>query len=254
MGSIAPIDNAWRSPFVGKSIADAAKFIRNAPKPPKALCKRLFAVLQSDFYEKSGIVLVCRISPGDVEDEIEGDCTKEEGVQSFKNVGRSLICRVVSDGKQRSVVDDGVSHVTRDTRVDRRDRFDGYCRTHDHFRGSENYLGNFLLRPHYPEFVLLLEEQFVMSIWAVTADDQTEKCQKFLKRYLLNNWRLDNLTDSRPYGKTFSTWRLHVCTTCSAFGALGGAMTVTSKRQSRSQGTWHGLPARAHSASPWQRY
>jgi hypothetical protein len=109
---MAPIDNAWRSPFVGKSIADAANFIRNAPKPPKPLCRRFFAVLQKNFYEKSGMVLICRISPGDVEDEIEGDYNKEEGVKSFKNAGRSLICKVVSDEKQRSVADDGVSQVT----------------------------------------------------------------------------------------------------------------------------------------------
>jgi hypothetical protein len=112
LGTVAPIDNAWRSPFIGKSIADAANFVRNAPKPPKPLCRRFFAVLQKDFYGKSGMVLVCRISPGDVEDEIEGDCNKEEGVKGFKSAGRSLICKVVSDEKQRSVADDEVLQIT----------------------------------------------------------------------------------------------------------------------------------------------
>ena len=106
------IDDAWRSLFVGKSIADAANFVRNAPKPQKPLSRRFFAVLQKEFYEQSGMSLVGRISPGHVEVEIEGDCNKEDGVESFKHTGRSPMCKVVSDEKQRSVADDGISHTT----------------------------------------------------------------------------------------------------------------------------------------------
>ena len=109
MGTMAPIDDAWRSPFVGKSIADAANFVRSAPKPQKPLSRRFFAVLQKEFYEQTGMALICRISPGDVEDAIEGDYNKEEGVESFKHAGRSLMCKAVSG---RPAADGGVSQVT----------------------------------------------------------------------------------------------------------------------------------------------
>lgn len=97
MGTKSPINGNWRSPFVEASISDAANFIRNTHKPPKPLCKRFFAVLQKEFYEMSGQALICRISPGDDVDAIIGDWNKEQGVQSFKEAGRSLMCQIVSD-------------------------------------------------------------------------------------------------------------------------------------------------------------
>jgi hypothetical protein len=94
-------------PFVGKSIEDAANFIRNAPKPPKPLSKRFFAVLQKEFYEQSNRMLICRISTGDdAEDGLEGDENNAEGLRSFKEEGRSLMCKISPDVQQCTTSDD----------------------------------------------------------------------------------------------------------------------------------------------------
>lgn len=56
------------------------------------------------------MMLICRISPGDDKDKIEGDWNKEQGNQAFKDAGRSLICKAISanDGitKLTSAMDD----------------------------------------------------------------------------------------------------------------------------------------------------
>lgn len=44
---------------------DALNFIRNAPKPPKPLCKVFCAVLQKDRFEQHDQLLICR--------EVEGE-------------------------------------------------------------------------------------------------------------------------------------------------------------------------------------
>lgn len=59
-GTEPPIDNAWRSPFVGKSVEEAAEFVKNAPGG-KGLDKSFFAVLEEGFYRDNGWVTVCRI-------------------------------------------------------------------------------------------------------------------------------------------------------------------------------------------------
>lgn len=112
MGTTSPISKDWRSPFVGKSIEDAANFVRNTPQPPKPLCRRFFVVLQKEFYEKCGRILICRISPGDIEDEIEGDWNKEDGLKQFKEAGRSLVCKAILGEQRRAVADGGVPAVT----------------------------------------------------------------------------------------------------------------------------------------------
>lgn len=59
-GTATPIDAAWQSPFIGKTVHDALAFIRNAPKPPKPLCKVFCAVLQKDPFEQRNELLICR--------------------------------------------------------------------------------------------------------------------------------------------------------------------------------------------------
>jgi len=51
-GNRSPVDQNWQSLFVGKSLADAANFVRNAPKPPKPLCTELFAVLRKERFQE----------------------------------------------------------------------------------------------------------------------------------------------------------------------------------------------------------
>jgi hypothetical protein len=55
---------------------------------------------------------ICRISPGDDEDEIEGDWNEEQGVQGCEDRGRSLICKVVPSGDHYNAVEGTVSQVT----------------------------------------------------------------------------------------------------------------------------------------------
>lgn len=79
-GTSSPIDPAWRSPFVGKTPADAIAFIRNAPKPPKPLCKAYCALLQKALYEEKGYLLMCKAIEGKRDPEtipVEG---KEAGL------------------------------------------------------------------------------------------------------------------------------------------------------------------------------
>lgn len=52
-GTLAPVDPNWRSPFVGSSVEEVTAFIRAAPKPPKPLCKRFFAVLKRSASSKA---------------------------------------------------------------------------------------------------------------------------------------------------------------------------------------------------------
>lgn len=66
-GTEAPIDAAWQSPFVGKTVQDALAFVRSAPKPPKPLWKLFFAVLEKERYEKHDQLLICKAIGGEVQ-------------------------------------------------------------------------------------------------------------------------------------------------------------------------------------------
>ena len=65
--------DTWRSPFIGSSPEDVAAFIEAAPKPPKPLCKRFFAVLRKELYEQDKRLLIYKI-PEDSSDS-EGEST-----------------------------------------------------------------------------------------------------------------------------------------------------------------------------------
>jgi hypothetical protein len=104
-GNRSPVDSNWQSPFVGKTIAEAANFVRNAPKPPKPLCTELFAVLQKDRFQRNGKLLFCRIFPegGQVnmtENEISG-------AEWYKKNDRSLMCKITPGEGQHDNVDLG---------------------------------------------------------------------------------------------------------------------------------------------------
>ncbi|SMY28472.1 unnamed protein product [Zymoseptoria tritici ST99CH_1A5] len=60
-GTHLPLDETWRSPFVGKTIEDAAEYLRGVPKPRKPLCKTWFAVLDAKLYREEDQVLICKI-------------------------------------------------------------------------------------------------------------------------------------------------------------------------------------------------
>ena len=99
-----PIDQGWQSPFVGKSIEDAANFVRNAPKPPKPLNKIWFAVSQKERFKKNGKLLLCRILPVGGESDLEGD--EEDRTEQFRAEGMSLMCKIHSDKQQKTGEDD----------------------------------------------------------------------------------------------------------------------------------------------------
>lgn len=105
-GTEDPIDDNWRSPFAGKSIEDAANFVRNAPKPPKPLCKQFFAVLQKDRFEQNGTILICKIlSDEDEDDDFAngGDDRADDTATSSKEVqrgrirdaGKAIVCKSI---------------------------------------------------------------------------------------------------------------------------------------------------------------
>lgn len=54
------IDSNWRSPFIGKTIEEAAEFIANAPMPSKALNRNFFAVFDKAQYDATGQVIICK--------------------------------------------------------------------------------------------------------------------------------------------------------------------------------------------------
>ena len=61
------VDQQWLSPFIGKGKQDAAEFVKAAPKPPKALNKLHFVVLDKEQYEKENLLTVCKIIDVDVQ-------------------------------------------------------------------------------------------------------------------------------------------------------------------------------------------
>lgn len=111
-GIDGPVNPSWRSPFVGKSIEDAANFVRDAPKPPKPLCKRFFAVLQKDNFDHSITLLICKIVPdhdSDLESEMSEEGrnayagVKEEMTSRIRDAGNSIICNSATDDSEFEV-------------------------------------------------------------------------------------------------------------------------------------------------------
>jgi hypothetical protein len=93
------MDEGWKSPFAGKSIEDAANFIRNTPKPPKPLCKTYFAVMEEELYEEHRLLKVCKIIPKG--GEVDPSWNDENGTRCFREAGRSLMCKITSDKNQK---------------------------------------------------------------------------------------------------------------------------------------------------------
>lgn len=63
-GTRPTVEITWHSPLVNKSLTKTITQIRDVPKPPKAVCKTFFAVLQRELYEQRGMVLVCKVVEG----------------------------------------------------------------------------------------------------------------------------------------------------------------------------------------------
>ena len=55
------VPDAWKSPFVGRSLGFASSWIAWIPKPPKRINKTYFVVLQRELWEREGRVLVCKV-------------------------------------------------------------------------------------------------------------------------------------------------------------------------------------------------
>ena len=94
-----PIDSDWKSPFIGKSIEDAANFVRNTPKPPKPLNRTWFAVLQKELFKESRELLICKILPVGGESDLEEN--EEDATEEFRKSGMSLMCKIYSDKQQK---------------------------------------------------------------------------------------------------------------------------------------------------------
>jgi hypothetical protein len=72
MGTTAPIDSDWSSPFIGKTIPELAAIVQSVPQP---LNRKHFAVLDPAEYERNKQVMVYNI----VGQEPQGiPCTVEE--------------------------------------------------------------------------------------------------------------------------------------------------------------------------------
>ena len=67
-GTETPISDDWRSPFIGQTLRQVAKFIRDAPNPPKPIDKQYCAVLRKEDYDCDRI-MICKIPPEDDDSE-----------------------------------------------------------------------------------------------------------------------------------------------------------------------------------------
>ena len=112
-GTENPISEDWRSQFIGMSIEDAANFIRNAPKPPKPLCKRFFAILQKDSFDQNITMHICKIVPADEDSDVDSEMTEEElkayaehkerRRAAIRSAGKSIICKSSTDDSEFEV-------------------------------------------------------------------------------------------------------------------------------------------------------
>jgi hypothetical protein len=82
---MAPIDANWRSPFT--SLDEAVEFVRNAPKPPKPLCKAFCAVLEKKRYQEQGELLFAKLD----ENELQTiPCRSSEVATVFEGMDRDV--------------------------------------------------------------------------------------------------------------------------------------------------------------------
>lgn len=58
------VNRDWQSPWAGKDLEEVVDFVRNTPKPPKALNKVYFVVLDKEQYEQKQWVTVHKIVDG----------------------------------------------------------------------------------------------------------------------------------------------------------------------------------------------
>ena len=66
-GTEVPIEENWRSPFIGATLDDVAEYLRGVPKPPKSLCKTYFVVLDLQLYEQRDLLMIYNIEDGILE-------------------------------------------------------------------------------------------------------------------------------------------------------------------------------------------
>jgi hypothetical protein len=66
-GTRPSVETNWKSPFVGKTLAEVAAWVSGIPKPPKAVCKTFFVVLKKELYESQGMVFMCKFVEGETE-------------------------------------------------------------------------------------------------------------------------------------------------------------------------------------------
>jgi len=55
------VPDAWKSPFVGRSLGFVSSWIVWIPKPPKRINKTYFVALQRELWEGEGRVLICKV-------------------------------------------------------------------------------------------------------------------------------------------------------------------------------------------------
>lgn len=65
--SYTVVSDDWVSPFAGKNLQDTVEFVRSAPKPPKALNKVYFVVLDKQQYDAQEWLTVYKIVDGNSE-------------------------------------------------------------------------------------------------------------------------------------------------------------------------------------------
>lgn len=61
------VDEDWQSPWAGKDLQDVVEFVRNTPKPPKALNKVYFVILDKEQYDAHEWLMVYKIVEGEVQ-------------------------------------------------------------------------------------------------------------------------------------------------------------------------------------------
>ena len=61
------VDKDWKSPWAGKELEEVVDFVRRTPKPPKALNKVHFVILDKEQYTAHERLTVCKIVDGDVQ-------------------------------------------------------------------------------------------------------------------------------------------------------------------------------------------
>ncbi|GAB7328959.1 hypothetical protein MBLNU13_g00829t1 [Cladosporium sp. NU13] len=71
------IDQDWRSPFIGHTLRQVAKFVRDTPNPPKPIDKEYCAVLRREDYEQDRI-MNCKIPPNGEDSEPQTIVTDPE--------------------------------------------------------------------------------------------------------------------------------------------------------------------------------